>query len=491
MALPDELSQKVFQNLSVYQLFQVRLTCRHWNQIVRTNDSIMDKMILHFPPETILCSDSEEFGALKSTHYNRIVLDRVTLVEPSSWWPICCENLHTLTVINCNVLLEELLRMLELSKNLKDLTVDFGDLKNVPEIKFQLKSLEKLNICGAAHPEVLKTLMDMCPKIMTLKLPYIGNTGKSSLDKEVFELCIQFILSVKNTLQDLTVQGGQEDFWRSIISTIKNIPLKRLTSPLPTIKAYKDQNTLNELNELNIEALCVTNSLFSFVINPFGKKLQMLKELEVEIDPRSIIHFDNLQELQHLKVKGDFDHPRSLSKLKSIKLINYTLYENLFEGHPNLNSIILRASKIYSLTDFFTQCATLKTLHSIELSNVSEENKSTCFFKHFPHLKCLKLSACKMSTNFLKTTFTLCPNLEEVSLVHMENVNDEVLLKLFQKSGPSLKFFITSCLTAVSVRNIAKYCDKIEKITLYGEVPVEVIKKLKFHRNVQIIHRKK
>lgn len=262
MAIPDDLWQKVFQNLSVYQLFQVRLTSRQWNQIVRTSDSIMDKMILRFPPETILCSDSEEFGALKSTHYNRIVLDRVTLLEPSSWWPMCCENLHTLTVINCNVLLEELLRMLELSKNLKDLTVDFGDPENVPEIKFQLKSLEKLNICGAAHPEVLKTLMDMCPKIMTLKLPYIGNTGKS-LDKEVLELCIQFILSVKNTLQDLTVQGGQEDFWRSIISTIKNIPLKRLTSPLPTIKAYEDQNILDELNELNIEALCVTNSLFS------------------------------------------------------------------------------------------------------------------------------------------------------------------------------------------------------------------------------------
>ncbi|XP_038113434.1 uncharacterized protein LOC119767843 [Culex quinquefasciatus] len=488
MALPDELWQKVFQNLSVYQLFQVRLTCRHWNQIVRTNDSIMDKMILHFPPETILCSDREEFGALKSTHYNRIVLDRVTLLEPSSWWPMCCENLHTLTVINCNVLLEELLRMLELSKILKDLTVDFGDLKNVPEIKFQLKSLEKLNICGAAHPEVLKTLMDMCPKIMTLKLPYIGNTGKS-LDKEVLELCIQFILSVKNTLQDLTVQGGQEDFWRSIISTIRNIPLKRLTSPLPSIK---DQNILNELNELNIEALCVTNSLFSFLINPFGKKLQMLKELEVEIssDQPSGLYFDNLQELQHLKVKGGFHYTRSLTKLKSIELINHNSYLCLLWGNPNLNSIILRSCKIYSLTDFFTQCATLKTLHSIELSNVSEENKSTCFFKHLPHLKCLKLSACKMSTNFLKTTFTLCPNLEEVSLVHMENVNDEVLLKLFQKSGPSLKFFITSRLTPVSVRNIAKYCDKIEKITLYDEVPVEVIKELKCHRNVQIIHYK-
>lgn len=218
----------------------------------------------------------------------------------------------------------------------------------------------------------------------------------------------------------------------------------------------------------------------------------MLKGLEVEIssNQRSNLCFGNLQELQHLKVKGEFHFIGSLTKLKSIELINHTRYVNLLDAHPNLNIIILRSSKIYSLTDFFTQCATLKTLHSIELSNVSEENKSTCFFEHFPHLKCLKLSACKMSTNFLKTTFTLCPNLEEVSLVHMENVNDEVLLKLFQKSGPSLKFFITSRLTAVSVRNIAKYCDKIEKITLYGEVPVEVIKELKSHRNVQIIHNK-
>ncbi|EDS40615.1 conserved hypothetical protein [Culex quinquefasciatus] len=462
-AIPEELLWKICRDLNAFQLCQARLICRRWNRIIGTS-SLMDKLKVRLPGGCILKSNCEELGVLGGSRYTRVVLDRCMILKPAGWWPLVSGGLHSLNLIYCNVSTEELFEMLKLTPNLRNLTIGVHFGSNVPEVNFQLVALKKLNIQSIIEPESYEIFKTVCPGLRTLALPHV--------DKDSSLKVLEFIRSVGKTLENLSVQGGDDKFWTNLPEEFEKVRLKRFTCGI------KDSRMLEKLlqTQPSIEELILTGVHDADL--ELGKTLPNLKRLEIlvrdTLDGKPLL--ENLQQLEHLK-------------LESIEFSKPELNVNWSKDFPNLNSLKLKSFDVKDWKKFFEDCPRIKILNSLQLISVDATTKITDFNLPKQNLKTLKISNCKFQTHFIKQLLNLYPDLEEVSLERTADITDAIVQKLCQNAKRLRSFSVTTCkITESSVEHLIDHCGALEKVRIWncGTIPHNSWQRLRKHRNVQV-----
>ncbi|KAL1396968.1 hypothetical protein pipiens_010118 [Culex pipiens pipiens] len=436
--IPEELLWKICRDLNAFQLCQARLICRRWNRIIGTS-SLMDKLKVRLPGGCTLRSNCEELGVLGGSRYTRVVLDRCMILKPAGWWPMVSGGLHTLSLIYCNVSTEELFEMLKLTPNLRNLTI-------------------------GVHFESYEIFKNVCPGLRTLALPHV--------DKDSSLKVLEFIRSVGKTLENLSVQGGDDKFWTNLPEEFEKVRLKRFTCGI------KDSRMLEKLlqTQPSIEELILTGVHDADL--ELGKTLPNLKRLEIlvrdTLDGKPLL--ENLQQLEHLK-------------LESIEFSKPELNVNWSKDFPNLNSLKLKSFDVKDWKKFFEECPRIKNLNSLQLISVDATTKITDFNLPKQTLKTLKISNCKFPTHFTKQLLNLYPNLEEVSLERTADITDAIVQKLCQNAKRLRSFSVTACkITESSVEHLIDHCDALEKVRIWncGTIPHNRWQRLRKHRNVQV-----
>lgn len=222
--LPTKVLQAIFQQLTASQLANARTVCRRWNRIIGASVTLMDHFELTPPTGSKLQADCEPVQSL-SSGFTRAYFDGLVIFGAAAWWPRIGASLHTLALIDCHVSVDMVLDMLRQTPALKSFEFQDGDnlfFSDVPEVDFELKALETLDISIVKRVELLDVFAKICPNlkgfivIVDKKLP--NAAGK----------IINFVESVQNTLVNFQFDYHL-DVWYGL-TKLKNLKLKRIAS---------------------------------------------------------------------------------------------------------------------------------------------------------------------------------------------------------------------------------------------------------------------
>lgn len=227
--LPTEILVTIFQHLPMSDLAQVRLTCHHWYDTVCYTSSLMDRFVLSFKSCRLYegCEQSRVLAKSKSS-YGKATLKAVAIEESSSLWRSLGGNLQDLTLNDCSLSGDTLVRMLKFTPNLRYLalkTTKFEDFHIQDVIvDFKLDKLETLTLRSIfVYDECFDAFKRICPRLKVLKLNYSSFEGSG-------EKLVQFVQAVRSTLEGINLSYTKVSATLlQRISTIERLRLKKIS----------------------------------------------------------------------------------------------------------------------------------------------------------------------------------------------------------------------------------------------------------------------
>uniref|UniRef100_A0A1Q3FJ70 F-box domain-containing protein n=1 Tax=Culex tarsalis TaxID=7177 RepID=A0A1Q3FJ70_CULTA len=485
---PDKVWVKIFRNLSEYQLSQARLTCRHWNQIIGRS-SLMDKLELRFPKGSILDKNCDEVRSL-AARYTKVELNEAMIIKAAFWWESFGEHIHTLNLTKCRMVVADLLVMLRNTPKLKCLAFDVMLSSSCPDNVFEVKNLEELTLGESVQHETIALFQK-------LRLPLKGLSIRQKIyNNEIFDKAQNFIISVRNTLESLSLFGeNTSSLLRIVLRTLRLKKFRCSCIDFDLLTSYSEYfPAIAEMNVAIIERE-------EFFHNAFPDGLTRLELVSVRCPLQFLV--ESLPQLEHLRIKNScnnnntvhFTHQasREHASLEVLELINPIETALCLTSFPNLRLLRFAKSRLNNCNEFLTTCAQLQNLNHLELTEIHTKNDCEDFFDYMENLKVLKLSSCYMSSVFLKNIFALCPNLETVSLKDMAGVNDNVIHIMCQKLKrlASLELISLHKIKNDSVEHIILNCSVIENVKLGRLTRISrdsAMQRLKTHRNLKLVY---
>lgn len=494
--LPVEIWVKVFQNLSGYQLRQIRQTCRSWNQIVGSSTSLMNKLMVRLPKGIILDQDSEEAELLLSckNRYLHVVLDQIRIVRVNRWWLSVAENLESLSITKSPITIASLLAMLKPSHNLKSLTLSCGpfvDARNCPtKLNFKLPALETLVLEEVDQSDLLDVFAHVCPRLKVLKLP-TGSCAETHPQKVA-----KLVAAVKGTLQEVELPILQR-LWLMLGSidelhfkgmsfsacneqlAMKQSHLMNLVQKFPTVEMLNLSSTIISLDAVRIVNYASWLKHYSYLsfqtFEAIGKHLTNLKRLQISprgsSAPLSTTFLHQMLDLTHLDITGcnryyssnelSFTNCRNNS-LKFISLKNLQISKPYSGAFPYITHLNLSDCKVDSWSVIFDP--TLPSLRHITLDSVSVEKFEDYLADYMENLQYLSIRKCELRKSLLVALVSLCPKLTEISLSNVGDVDDEVVQTVFKKLNNLRKIAIKDCYktTKLSMKHFERHRSEVE-----------------------------
>lgn len=141
--------------------------------------------------------------------------------------------------------------------------------------------------------------------------------------------------------------------------------------------------------------------------------------------------------------------------------------QHFLKNSLNIRELTLTNCCFKNWSDVFTLVEQLKSLERLELSSVMVTNDDDCLSEYLDNLKCVKLVKCALPKTLLQNLFSLCPRLENCHLESVENVDDEVILEVCQKTEQLEQLTIIDCpIGDISIEYVVKYCKVVEKVRM-------------------------
>lgn len=142
-------------------------------------------------------------------------------------------------------------------------------------------------------------------------------------------------------------------------------------------------------------------------------------------------------------------------------------FQHFCKNALNIRELTLTNCCFKNWSDIFTLVEQLKSLERLELSSVMVTNDDDCLSEYLDNLKCVKLVKCALPKILLQKLFNLSPRLENSHLESVDNVDDEVILEVCQKTKQLEHLTIIDCpISDVAIECVIKYCKVVEKVRM-------------------------
>lgn len=236
LTLPSELWTEVFGSLSAWDLLKVRLVCHRWRKLVNGSSTLRRKLVVQFPEFIMMDRD---YAPSNLPPASVVMFSRAKIATVGSWWTSFGAGVVHLTMNRCNVLLPNMLSLLKLTPNLKELHLSdilIDTLDEAPAMAdFRMEQMELLHIDLNYHGQNLGVFLELCPNLKDLAL-----------------LCELYSDEFKNLLQQLP------SYLRKISATLESLQVIK-TEHLLAELCCLDLPKLKRLHLNKCESRCKNN----------------------------------------------------------------------------------------------------------------------------------------------------------------------------------------------------------------------------------------
>ncbi|XP_039434746.1 uncharacterized protein LOC120416914 [Culex pipiens pallens] len=455
--LPAEIWVEIFNQLSSWQLLKVRLVCRRWRDIV--DGSLNARFTVRFPKLPII--DREYEPVQLPLPVIEFYFDQTRIAAVGSWWASFGPNLTGITMVECKIMLPNLLAMLRQTVNLTrlelhEVIVDMYEANPVPD--FRLDKLQLLVIEGVNRAENLELFREICPNLGYLQLVscYLDERSEAFLRHVV-----DFVAVRHASLNSLEVDG--DDLLLSELIKLRQWKLEKLVLRSGDF-AFGNVRALVELCRMVpwLVELGVEPGVSAWQeITRIGQLLPNLKKLELTLKgnhqnkPSFLTRMAGLQVLQ-LKYDTlttwflDFDgivcpHLHTLV-LEHINCVDSRLAQFLASA-PKLRVLSLSWCKFDCWTEIFRTIAPCRRLQRLTLKCIEADDYNRCFFDYLDDLRYLEVHKCdEIPQEMLATLLSLCPRLEELALTCLaDKIDEEILRVICEKLHRLVRVKIIGC----------------------------------------------
>lgn len=131
------------------------------------------------------------------------------------------------------------------------------------------------------------------------------------------------------------------------------------------------------------------------------------------------------------------------NSLKYLNLSDQKISQGYATSFPNLTILNLNKCTFPSWSQIFD--SKLKSLQRVTLQSVRVEKREECVACYFREMQYLSITDCSVSKALLIALFSLCPNLTELRLLKIDELDDAAVLALCRKLKNLRKITIKSC----------------------------------------------
>ncbi|KXJ83098.1 hypothetical protein RP20_CCG009108 [Aedes albopictus] len=469
--LPTEILVAIFQHLPMSDLAQVRLTCHHWYDTVCYTSFLMDRFMLSFKNCRLYegCEQSRILAKSKSC-YAKATLKAVAIEECKILWRSLGDNLQDLTLNDCSLSGDTLVRMLKFTPNLRYLalkTTKFEDfhIQDVV-VDFKLEKLETLTLRSIfVYDECFDMFKKICPRLKVLKLNYSSFEGWG-------EKLVQFVQTVRTTLEGINLSYTKVGATLlQKISTIERLRLKKISLKSSYDLKQRDIIHLSRVQptivHLNIDNLFPADDQ---ILGEISRNLPNMKRIKLHICRVHNLYqsfLRNMQRLEYLKitdathVAGNLDlscyENSNLEKLYvSAATFSRNTLPRFFEKSPNIRSLTLYQCSYENIHDLQLSFAHLKSLEYLNLQRTFDIDDSFCSRTVFD----------SVNMPFERIRFFAVTNLTKLCYLNLSrcrDLSDETLVAL---SFPRLKKIDLRGLniTDFGIRALVRQCPRLEYV---------------------------
>ncbi|EDS28772.1 conserved hypothetical protein [Culex quinquefasciatus] len=361
LPFPPEVIELIFQHLSVFQLKQVRRTCRLWKTIVDGSVILLRKFCLNLPKGVILDQACEPACLLSVPH---VFVSNARIISLEPWWPVLGENLGKLRIFNSKFSLPMLAGVLRRTPNLKELDLFYNQYPTNVDVSqfanFQLDRIEQLRLHDH-QDKLIQLIRRVCPRPRNLEC------NADDMEQQI----IEYLQTAQDSLERIMCEIG------------RNLP---------------------NLRNLHVELLSTSTSDATIWRPTFLATMPHLVYLSIDAD-----FIENLR----ATFEG-YQNPN----LEEITLcgLNFEASEALgryLRHSPHLQKLALQNTTILAESDLFANLP-LSKLHTLTLINVLCCDEDECLVEKFENLRVLELNEIDMSEDLASAIIQLSPNLEEI-----------------------------------------------------------------------------
>lgn len=436
LALPDlpaKLWEKIFTSLDTRDLTQVRLTCHRWKNVVDKSLVLRERFSVNFPGHTVM--DRDYYPTSLLSPGLRASFRKARIIAVDQWWPSLGESLVHLSFSDCKMLLSTFLGMLRQTPKLKCLTLvrmKFPEKESTREVGYQLNEMEQLTL---VETNVEEGFEDIFTQLKEFKLR-MSEPRANELDVAKM---VRLIGSVQHTLEKVQLRYQCEIM--SELATMKDLRLKHVEFYISSktqkgdttaelIKLCSSQPSIEELL-LPTDVEVTTENLAEIGIFLPGLKLLRATTTQEQNDNKFLAAMPRLVNLGwHSSAKVDLTSSANPNlrhlHLRSQQIQNASLRHYLRQS-PQLRSVTLSHCRFESWTAVFDALSPCRSLHRLRLSSLAVAHADDeTLLEYFDSVRYLELDELPMSKAVLKLLVRLCPQLQELELKRMAQVDVEV-----------------------------------------------------------------
>ncbi|XP_039442175.1 uncharacterized protein LOC120422715 [Culex pipiens pallens] len=471
LPFPTEVIELIFQHLSVFQLKQVRRTCRLWKTIVDGSVILLRKFCLNLPKGVILDQACEPACLLSVPH---VFVSNARIISLEPWWPVLGENLGKLRIFNSKFSLPMLAGVLRRTPNLKELDLFYNQYPTNVDVSqfanFQLDRIQQLRLHDH-QDKLIQLLRRICPRPRNLEC------NADDMEQQI----IEYLQTAQESLERVKISATDP-----ILTTMSSLPRLRLKIVILSCILTTSEKMLQFAKaQPTIEILSLEGAEFNNAIMcEIGRNLPNLRNLHVELLSTSTsdatiwrpTFLATMPHLVYLSIDADFiENLRATFEgyqnpnLEEITLcgLNFEASEALgryLRHSPHLQKLALQNTTILAESDLFANLP-LSKLHTLTLINVLCCDEDECLVEKFENLRVLELNEIDMSEDLASAIIQLSPNLESVRICKLP-LNDRLVLELCQSLKRLKTLSLRRChgITDASVEHIITHCHALEQL---------------------------
>ncbi|KAG5667120.1 hypothetical protein PVAND_015119 [Polypedilum vanderplanki] len=435
----NEIFLEIFKNLSLFDLKNLTLTCKKFNQIISQSTELCSKY------RVCIAGDMKQLDWLNNRKYTNFKLQYIFVQHNIFYVSRALRkygpNVKNLVIQDSSITTEDLRDLLQLMPNVKKLQLCEIYLRTYREKIIKSSQLEYIECIGLP---IYLNLFDECTKLNGLSL-----TGNDEITWPIAHY-EEFLLRQKN--------------------------LKRLKiSKIETFSLIFSRQNLSENAKFRLTHFGIEEIKFSE--NNFENFLRFLKlhRETLEFVELSEIEIDETFEI--LKNLREFPKLKTLRIFQERKIVNFNSAD--FEPLENIQNLLIESKKVKNISKIFPNLSNLVIkkgkIHSKDLEKLKNLEKLTFIncqgIKKFqnPTVKNLTFILCSFYCFSIK-------DIEKLSIKSCKNV--DWLLKFLQNSK-NLKILEISNtkLDAKTLKKLEESQEKIDKIYMKNVEKINSTKK--------------
>ncbi|EDS36779.1 conserved hypothetical protein [Culex quinquefasciatus] len=459
LTLPSELWTEVFGSLSAWDLLKVRLVCHRWRKLVNGSSTLRRKLVVQFPEFIMMDRD---YAPSNLPPASVVMFSRAKIARVGSWWTSFGAGVVHLTMNRCNVLLPNMLSLLKLTPNLKELHLSdilIDTLDEAPAMAdFRMEQMELLHIDLNYHGQNLGVFLELCPNLKDLAL-------LCELYSDEFKNLLQqlpsYLRKISATLESLQVIKTEHllaELCCLDLPKLKRLHLNKCESRCKNNRALVEIcRTHPTLEVLDIEDVSASNEM---ILHEVGALLPNLKWLAVKVPKAPGIQpsLEFTPQLRHLRLKGStfvYPEPTFASNcpyLQELHLERVTFQEpdslrRFLARSPNVRELRLEECKLGYWSCLLTAIRTQKQLRRLTLRYLTVEDAGRCCIDYLDNLTTLELIGFKVHQQTMVELFTMgAGSLKQLTMVGLNDTLDfEVVDVMCQKLRRLSQLTIKNC----------------------------------------------